>query len=215
MADIIINKWQDGIGKSSATGFANMKNVDIESVPGVVMCGNSSLTYYPIPASDTTFTADASTDLITYSGGWASYTVGSTTSSGAYRPVTVSNSGGALPAGLVASTIYYISADTSTTTKLYPTYYDSINDTNAINITDAGTGTHTISSVNMATIKHFAKDPNTGKIFALDSSGRLWFTDSGVSSAFHLLDGNTLTGALGQGLAVWKNYVLVVGEIQT
>jgi len=56
----------------------------------------------------------------------------------------VSNSGGALPAGLAASTTYYAGVISSTTLKLYATQAAAITTGTAVDITGTGTGTHTI-----------------------------------------------------------------------
>lgn len=80
-----------------------------------------------------TFTADAATDLLTFS---------STASMLTGQAITVSNSGGALPAGLAAATTYYIIVISTTTIKLATSYNNSLLGT-AINITTNGTGTQT------------------------------------------------------------------------
>jgi len=75
----------------------------------------------------TTFTADAGTDFIT------------ATAHGLANGdrIILSNSGGALPAGLATNTFYYVRDKTDDTFKLAATFGGA-----AINITDAGTGTH-------------------------------------------------------------------------
>jgi hypothetical protein len=86
-----------------------------------------------------TFTADATANTITLSvvptttGVWGVY---------------VTNSGGALPGGLTAgrsgAPSYYIKFSESPNFKVYPTSTDATNGTNAIDLTSAGTGTHTL-----------------------------------------------------------------------
>jgi hypothetical protein len=80
-----------------------------------------------------TFTASASTDLLTLT---------STASMQTGQAITVSNSGGALPAGLSAATTYYIIVISATTIKLATTYNNAQNGT-AIDLTTNGTGTQT------------------------------------------------------------------------
>lgn len=81
------------------------------------------------------FTADAGTDQLL---------VNSTQSLYTGTPVTVSNSGGALPNPLVAATTYYVINIDSTHVKLATTLANAVAGT-AIDITTAGTGTQTIT----------------------------------------------------------------------
>lgn len=90
-------------------------------VPGTLYCLGSSITYAP------TFTANASTDTITANA--HGLTNGMT--------LNVSNSGGALPGGLAASTPYYVISATTNTFQLSATSGGS-----AIDITDTGSGTN-------------------------------------------------------------------------
>jgi hypothetical protein len=83
------------------------------------------------------FTADAGTDILTVAAGH---------NYGAGDLVWVSNVGGALPAGLTASTDYYTIRGSGTEVKLASTLANALLGT-AINITGAGTGTHSIIMV--------------------------------------------------------------------
>jgi len=82
-----------------------------------------------------TFTADAGTDVITHSN----------INLFPYTRVQVSTTT-TLPAGLAAATDYYVIKVTDTTAKLATSYANAVAGT-AINITDAGTGTHTINTL--------------------------------------------------------------------
>lgn len=82
-----------------------------------------------------TFTADASTDICTHSNiNLMPYT--------RVRLTTTTT----LPAGLSAGTDYYVIKVTDTTCKFASSYANAVAGT-AINITDAGTGTHTINTL--------------------------------------------------------------------
>jgi len=85
-----------------------------------------------------TFTADASTDICTYT---SSANVPSNILTGTRVRLTTTTT---LPAGLALATDYYVIRISDTTFKLATSYANAIAGT-AINITDAGTGTHTIS----------------------------------------------------------------------
>lgn len=60
-------------------------------------------------------------------------------------PVVVSNEGGALPTGLEGGKLYWTGEIDANTFYLHPTAADAAADTNRVNVTDDGTGTHTIS----------------------------------------------------------------------
>lgn len=102
------------------------------------------LGYYPLTTVTTTgdqatvhsdtFTANAGTDVITHS----AYDIASFTR---VRLTTTTT----LPAGLSLATDYWTVRQSSTTSKLAASYADAVAGT-TIDITDAGTGTHTITT---------------------------------------------------------------------
>jgi hypothetical protein len=85
-----------------------------------------------------TFTADASTDICTYT---STANIPSNILVGTRVRLTTTTT---LPAGLSLATDYYVIKVTDSTFKLATSYANAVAGT-AINITDAGTGTHTIS----------------------------------------------------------------------
>jgi hypothetical protein len=85
-----------------------------------------------------TFTADASTDVITYT---STANIPSNLLTGTRVRLTTTTT---LPAGLALATDYYVIRVSDATCKLATSYANAIAGT-AINITDAGTGTHTMS----------------------------------------------------------------------
>jgi hypothetical protein len=85
-----------------------------------------------------TFTADAGTDICTYT---STANIPSNILTGTRVRLTTTTT---LPAGLSLATDYYVIKVTDSTFKLATSYANSVAGT-AINITDAGTGTHTIS----------------------------------------------------------------------
>lgn len=85
-----------------------------------------------------TFTADASTDTCTYT---STANIPSNILVGTRVRLTTTTT---LPGGLALATDYYVIKSSDTTFKLATSYANAIAGT-AINITDAGTGTHTIS----------------------------------------------------------------------
>lgn len=85
-----------------------------------------------------TFTADSGTDVCTYT---STANVPSNILTGTRVRLTTS---GTLPGGLATATDYYVIRSSDTTFQLATSYANAIAGT-AINITDAGTGTHTIT----------------------------------------------------------------------
>lgn len=85
-----------------------------------------------------TFTADASTDTCTYT---STANIPSNILLGTRVRLTTT---GVLPGGLATATDYYVINSSDSTFKLSTSYANAVAGT-AINITDAGTGTHTIT----------------------------------------------------------------------
>lgn len=85
-----------------------------------------------------TFSADAGTDLCTYT---STANIPSNILTGTRVRLTTT---GTLPAGLATATDYYVIKMSDTTFELATSYANAVSGTQ-INITDAGTGTHTIT----------------------------------------------------------------------
>jgi hypothetical protein len=186
---LIIKDFDQAIGDSAHKGFGLMRCVDIEEFPGAVKANKATVSIFDA-AYSSTFTADAGTDVCT-----SSATVPAT------GVAVVLTTTGTLPAGLSAATTYFIIKLSGTTFKLATTLANA-NASTAIDITDAGTGTHTVTTRNPGTINHIVKDPRIGTKFMLDSNGRVWFYLNGTT---RLLNGNTLTNGVGNGLAILWN----------
>lgn len=133
--DGIINTYapvSGGRGASAVEDFSSAKTIQITQSLGRILMGqnadfNTSMT----------FTADASTDILT---------VSSTNNLQTGTPVLVQNTGGGLPSPLVANTIYYVikqALPSTTTLKLAYSEDYAINNI-PIDIISAGTGVNTI-----------------------------------------------------------------------
>lgn len=198
---ILLNDWSRGIGQSYLSDLKNVQCVDIFSVPGVAF-PNQEMSYMGVDLlsyTSRTFTANAGTDVITASA--AVFQTG--------QAVRVSSSG-TLPAGLSAGTTYYIISVSGATYKLATTINNALAGT-AVDITDAGTGTHSIIGTQMGRVKKIIQNPGstTGnyRAFALDDSGKVW---TQVNNLWSHLPGNA-TGS-GQGMEIWKSYLFVIGD---
>jgi hypothetical protein len=198
---ILLHDWAKGIGQSYLSDLKNIQCVDIFSVPGVAF-PNQEMAYMGVDLlsyTSRTFTADASLDRITASA--AVFTTG--------QAVRVSSTG-TLPAGLSSATTYYIIAVSGAVYKLATTINNALAGT-AVDITDAGTGTHSIIGTQMGRVKKIVQNPGstTGnfRAFVLDESGKVW---TQVNNLWSHLPGNA-TGS-GQGMEIWKNYLFVIGD---
>ncbi len=196
---LIIDGWENGIGASPELGV-NIKNCNIESVSGTVR-PNWKSNLSSAAQFTWTFTANATSDTITLSGGGTvNYNL---------QSIQVSNSGGGLPAGLSANTTYYmiiVGGLGSNTYQLATTLANAKAGTQ-IDITSTGTGTQSISNsaVPMGTINYMINVPVTASgittfyAFAYDNTGQLWHY--GFQQTWFIVPGNTLSNNSGNGLS--------------
>ncbi len=187
---LVIKDWQNGIAQSPHVGFGLLQNVEIDALTGAARVGKLPATAFHT-AYSSNFTADAATDICT-----STATVPNTATAVQFTTT------GTLPAGLSTGTTYFLIKLSSTTFKVATTIANA-NASTPINITDAGTGTHTVTTVNPGTIQHIVRDPRTGTLFAQDSNGIVWYN---AGSVYLVLKGNTLTGVAGLagGLAIFR-----------
>lgn len=197
---LIINNFQTGIADSPHLGFGVMKNVEIGSFPGSVKTQNAPASLF-VTSYSSLFTASVATDRCIQSSG----TVPAT---GTAVKLTTT---GTLPAGLTANTVYYIIKPGSPADE----FMLASNLTNAeastqIDITDTGTGNHTVTSINPGTINHIIAD-QVGTIYMQDSNGRVWFLESNIALLLFnsvldnaVVGSASLTNASGNGMITFR-----------
>lgn len=197
---LIIDGFDQAIAPSPHKGFGLMSRVDIEGYPGAVKAGRQVSSVFHTSDSGT-FTVDTGTEILTVAGFTGD---ANTTGVAVYLTTT-----GTLPAGLTTGTVYFVIREVqgSGTLKLATTITNAEVPT-AIDITDTGTGTHTLLTVDPAQINHIVKDERTGEQFMQDSNGRVWFTTGSQTLLLvnASLDAGTgsLTNASGNGIVLWK-----------
>ncbi len=199
--DLTIHNWQLGISESPHTGFTDMRNVDVITRPGSVRLQPKLHRVIPNPTTST-FTADASTDILT--GTNLSTTINGVGYFGV-RAVTFSSTG-TLPAGLSPATPYHLTIAGDVTHYKVSTTLANANSGVYVNITDAGTGTHTLTTIDPGTMQYIKDDGTGNNVYAVDNNCRVWQKNSDL---WYLVSGNTLTLGSGNGLAVYKGYLLV------
>lgn len=195
--EIVIDGWENGIADSPYSGIANLRNLNTRYYGGVAYVNykrKSSTTL----GGNGGFTGSTSPSQL-------ALTVIGTPTLVVGDAVTVANSGGALPTGLAASTIYFVQAINAGTGvfQLSATFGGS-----AITITGVGSGTNTLTLIQMTKPKFSCQSP-LGLNYVLDSSGRVWKQSGVNATTFFLLNGNPLTGGGGYGIAYWNNYLFV------
>jgi hypothetical protein len=147
---------------TAASGVSTTEEIThnaLATALNAVVGKNFTATFVPLTFADATFTADNATEIFTI----ASH--GLFTGDG---PFQVSNSGGALPAGLTALTDYYIIKASASTFKLATSRANAFAGTNLLITTD-GTGTQTLSDVALTT------SPHDGVRVTGDAAGN-WFS---------------------------------------
>lgn len=107
----------------------------------------------------TTFTADAGTDIITHSG--INFPTGT--------KVRLTNSGGGLPGGTATLTDYYTVRQATGTSKLAASLSQAVNN-QTIDLTTAGTGTHTMTVTDYSPIIHVSWVNVSGPSIAIRDS---------------------------------------------
>lgn len=216
---LIINEWAEGIGDSPNTGTALIQNCSIDSVPGGLMPNYAPLFSTQQTSQSKTGTFNAAITAFVMSGA-------NTQLSMAGTAVTLSTSG-SLPSGLSANTIYWvIRVSGSTQINFAATLSDAVN-VIPISWSGTGSGTITVSTVDMGTPNSIAAIKAQNVIFIADSNGRIWGTVVS-NNFFNLIGGNTVTNGIGKGLVifetsnsshyylfVYRNAVVDVAEVTT
>lgn len=207
---ITISNWQQGLAESSASGFADMRNVDITSKPGYLLCAEKMYNIADLQKS-TTFTANAGTDQLTLATSFAR-TDGTTK----YRAVTFTTTG-TLPAGLSLNTVYWIRTVTSGTVFTVSATLLGGN----VDITDSGSGVHTIVSYDMIFPKYATVYLYSGANAYLiqDDRANVWTINPNLfGSTFMapillapgdatLTNIGTSTQSQGQGVTSYRGYI--------
>lgn len=204
--DIIINGWENGISQDPYSGISDMRNVDPITIPGEIsVARGTESNFTPINISNVTVIVDNTTSVFTYNG-TIPLTIGT--------PVRFTNSGGALPAGLLASACYYILTIPTPTTF---TISLSAGGTQKL-VTDNGSGTNTFTAINMGTPQEIVGQGTAQGFYIMyDSNGRVWGYLSVAPGTYNnrwiylnnLTNETTPTNAIGN-IVQWKGYILLL-----
>lgn len=212
--DIIIDGWEQGIADDPYVGIADMRNVNLSSVPreASVNFSMAAVTLPPV-LNTVAFTATAATDVITISSTTGFY-------NGMAIIINTITSGAAGLSATAGQNVYYVKDITATTFKVSKDLLTS----GTIDITTDGSGT--LSTAQLANPYDWVQGADTasgvttsgGQVlldnFILDSTGQLWLIGNGSDGiGLNVLQfcGNTnrttlsTTGSL--GIAINWGYV--------
>lgn len=187
---LVIDGFEKGIADSPSSGIADMRNMNIISIPGEASVNFSTAKISPpaIP-SGTVVSASAGADTITYTG-----------AAGLGVNMAVVFAGGSLPAGIVAGTVYWIGTPSGGVVQLFT----EISLTNVLNITGTGTGTFTVFTMNLP--KYFAYDSNGATYWMVDALGQVWSNVETTINGWWVYTGNSggNGSTVGNGLVYYQ-----------
>lgn len=183
--DIIINGWEQGIAIDPYQGISDIRNINLISIPKEASVNFATASNVDANQSGTVTSANAGADTVLLAGGAPS------------QIQAITFSGGSLPGGIVAGTVYWAFSTGGGNFQLYTTYRANV----VLDITSSGTGTW--STVNMGQPKYFnhLSTSFVDTYFMVDNLGQVWSNlnaSSGTSPNFNWrYTGNTTTGANG------------------
>lgn len=191
--ELVFDGFEKGISDSPYSGVGDMRNMNIISTPAEAMVNFATASSTLASLSASVVSADSGTEFVTIGS-----VVGTLQNSQA-----VVFSGGSLPGGLVAGTVYWISNVSGVTFKVY----SDCNFNNVVNI--SGTGTGTVTSIDMGRPVQWSNSisPTTSQVneyYALDANGLAWYFRGSV---WVYLGNTTLTNAHGNGMVWYAGYV--------
>lgn len=178
---IVVDGFEKGIADSPYMGISNMRNVNIKYYPDVAY-GNYKRQLTTLSYGTFTFTGSLSTGTTsaTLTGAWPFVTGNYSTLFSNGDIRLVTFTNGSLTAAWVGSG----------------------------GLSSNATATITVTANNTAKPTFGCKSP-AGLNYIIDDAGQIWKQNAINSSTFNLLGGSPTTGAQGQGIAFWENYLVV------
>ena len=210
---LIIKDFHKAMADGPHLGHALMRNIDVAEYPGAMKV-QKQFTQYILSCVQLTFTVDHTTGICTTAGGASLLTASEIARGVTYNGAAVSftQSGGALPTGLSAGTVYFLIYLSNSTFKIATTVANAQSAT-ALTMSDNGSGTLTVVPVPIGNVKFLTRDYKSNFYFGLDSNGRTWMTTTigTAPTSFYLmcnaaLDSGTgnLTNASGNGMSLFQ-----------
>ena len=195
-----------GIGLSPHTGIADMRNMNISEVPGTAMINKALKRIFQGNVADQTFSVQTNPqNLITLADNDYTWTDSNGDGVGSNKRAFTVSSTGTLPGGFSANTVYYLKISNEAS-RIYEVYTD-YDLTSQVTITSSGTGTHTISSVDIGQVVAVFDDNYGDEIYFADDNDVIWKVPTTVSAPPEVIGGNSSSGV--DDIAVWKDYLFV------
>lgn len=186
---IVIDGFENGIADSPHTGLADMRNINIVSVPGEASVNfKTTQTTPPTITAVSVTSADATANTI-------AYVVGTGILAGGMA-VTFSAS---TIGGVSINTVYWLGNASNISANLYSD--PGLN--NLVDITLSGTGTFTVYTLTAA-IKYFTYDSSNYN-YGVDGAGRVWSNVCGLDSNgnYRYLGNKPNNNSSGTGIATY------------
>lgn len=197
--DIVINGFENGIADSPYQGIADMRNVNITTMPGEVSVNFATAGLNVPPAvSAAAFTTNAGTNLATWSGAVTLYNG---------CAITINSQA---TTNLSTGRVYWVGNVTSTTFQVYASPSRQAGQLIALTTGSGTFSTYTLSKFTYSTTDYAASGNRYVYHYFIDVAGLVWWIDNtgGVPTNNLIYLGNTTLGA-GQGIAVLNQYLLV------
>ena len=203
---LVLDGFEQGIATSPYAGIANLKNLNIDDVPGQasVALETTALTKPPT-VSAVAYTTDTTADTLSVSDttGW-------------YNGMAITLNTVVTSTGISTGRVYWVGDLSGTTFKLYKN--PSRHASQVVDITGSN-GSGTLSSYTLGKPIHRAIAYNPSNIsgrfdhyyFILDDNGLAWWVDvtgGTVTNNLIYLGNDTTTGTTGRALAIWKENLI-------
>lgn len=212
-SDIVIDGFESGIsdtpyatslqtalGTVQKSGVADMRNINIISIPGEAAVNFKTQRVDQTPVSLVAFTVLASTDVFSYTG---------TTLKVGTAIVLNTLTGGA---GLATATTYWIKSATATTFTVSASIGSAGSVGGLLNVTTDGSGT--FSTINLALLTQIVPNALNTAQYGIDTNGRAWVFPLSATATNWIYLGNTASANpapdFNTGIAVWSGYIFIL-----
>lgn len=193
---IIINGFEKGVSDSPYTGLADMRNVNLISIPGEASVGFKTSSLTPLGQTLSVTSTNTGTDTITFTGG--------SVESGEAIQFSVVNFT-STPAITIGKT-YWLGNSAGTSGKIYSDYSLST----LVDITSNNTATFATLTMNYP--KYYAYDKINDKYWLVDANGQVWSNAKTTTGSSYwtytgndgISDSNFRIGKNGNGLGYYQ-----------
>lgn len=193
--DIVLYGVENGIADSPEKGIADMRNVNIVSIPGEAMVGFATAAgNVPPTYTATASTFNSGTDVVTYTSGAAALYDGC--------PITFASTTGGVTAG-----VQYWAGNTAGGSLTTCTFQVYTNIARTILVDLTANSTPTFSTITMGAGANYAVDYINKYVFIIDTNGRVWWFNG---NSWLFCGNTTLTNAHGNGIIVQGGTWLLV-----